>query len=435
MAMPETIKSSDVRRLIQPGHRVFVQAGIGEPRDIIEALAKASGGAGDHGDAAVDYLTVSIPGINSALAPRHLHRDAHLHTTFLHPGLGVGDTRRPISFLPMHYRDTYRYLQSGERFDIAVIQVTPPDAEGFCSLGISVDFVPAILDSCDIVIAELNSQMPAPPDSLKIPLSKIHYRVDVDHPLPCSQAAEPGETELAIARNVAGLIDDDSCIQIGIGKLPGGILKELSGHRRLGLHSGLVSDAAQHLIESGVITGESKTIDRRSHVTGLAWGSAAFYRWLGDRPDIAFRPVDYTHDLRTLSAIDQFVSINSVIEIDLQGQANAEVMDSQQVSATGGLVDFARGARASHGGKSIIALPATAMRSTRSRIVSQLSTRMVTLCRADVDYVVTEYGCASLFGQSVQARATSLVAIAAPEFRDQLWQDWENAQSKRVQAE
>ena len=435
MDMPEAIELNDVERLIRPGYRVFVQAGVGEPRDIIAALAGPADGASDHCDATVDYLTVSIPGINSALAPRNLHRGAHLHTTFLHPGLGEGDTHRPVSFIPMHYRDTYRFLQTGDRFDVGVIQVSPPDDDGLCSLGISVDFVPAILDSCDIVIAELNPQLPAPPDSLKIPLSTIHYRVDVDHPLPCSHIAEPGETELAIAANVAGLIDDDSCIQIGIGKLPGGILKALSGHRRLGLHSGLISDAAQQLIESGVITGESKSIDRGSHVTGLAWGSVAFYDWLRDRPDIAFRPVDYTHDLRTLSAIDQFVSINSVVEIDLQGQANAEVVNGQQVSATGGLVDFTRGARASHGGKSILALPATAMRGTRSRIVSQLSSRIVTLCRADVDYVVTEYGCASLFGQSIQSRAQSLVDIAAPAFRDQLWQDWENAQSKRVQAE
>lgn len=427
MAMPQTIEASDVQRLIRPGYRVFVQSGVGEPREIIAALARSPDSACDDGDAQVDYLTVSIPGINSALSPRNLHRGAHLRTTFLHPGLERGDAREPIDFLPMHYRDTYRYLHTGESFDAAIVQVSPPDAAGFCSLGISVDFVPAILDRCDVVICEINRQMPAPPDSLKIPLSSIHYRVDVDHALPCSEAAVPGETELAIARNVASLVDDDSCIQIGIGKLPGGILKALSGHRRLGLHSGLVSDAAQHLIESGVITGESKSIDRGSHVTGLAWGSAAFYRWLCDQPNIAFRPVDYTHDLRTLSAIDQFVSINSVVEIDLQGQANAETINGRQVSATGGLVDFARGARASHGGKSILALPATAMRGTRSRVAAQLSSRIVTLCRADVDYVVTEYGCASLFGQSTQSRAQSLIDIAAPAFRDQLWQDWENA--------
>ena len=425
--MPETIEVNTVRQLIRPGYRVFVQAGVGEPRDIIATLAAETDHPGQADDAAVEYLTVSIPGINAALAPRTLHRGSHLCSTFMHAGLDGGDTHRPIRFLPLHYRDTSRLLQAGKRFDVALIQLAPPDAEGFCSLGISVDFVPAILDKCDCIIAEINPQMPAPACSPRIPLSAIHYRVDVDHPLPHSEADVPGATELAIARNVADLIDDGCCIQIGIGKLPGGILRQLADHRRIGLHSGLLSDGARDLIEAGVVTGECKSIDRGRHVTGMAWGSAGFYHWVQRQPDIVFRPVDYTHDLRTLAAIDQFISINSVLEVDLNGQANAETVNGQQVSATGGLLDFARGARASRGGKSILALPATAMRGSRSRIVPRLSSPITTLCRADVDYVVTEYGCAALFGQCTEARAQSLVDIAAPDYRDELWQAWENA--------
>jgi len=215
----------------------------------------------------------------------------------------------------------------------------------------------------------------------------------------------------------------------------GSILRQLAGHRRLGLHSGLISDETRPLIEAGMFTGESKTIDRGRHITGMAWGSATFYRGLEEQTDIAYRAVDYTHDLRKLAAIHQLVSKNSVIEADLYGQANAETINGQQVSATGGLVDFARGARAARGGKSILAMPATAMRGSRSRIVSQLSSHITTLCRADTDYVVTEYGCACLFRLSTESRAKALVDIAAPTYRDQLWLDWENARSKRVQAE
>ncbi|MCR9184202.1 MAG: 4-hydroxybutyrate CoA-transferase [Halieaceae bacterium] len=424
--MPSTVEIDTVRQLIKPGYRVFVQAGIGEPRDLITALSGGPDHPGQTDDAAVEYLTVSIPGINAALAPLTMHRGAHLCSTFMHAGLDAGATHRPIRFLPLHYRDTSRFLEAGERFDVAVIQVAPPDTEGFCSLGISVDFVPAILDKCDCIIAEVNSQMPAPVSSPRIPLSAIHYRVDVDHPLPCSEPAVPGATELAIARNVADLIDDGSCIQIGIGKLPGCILKHLAGHRRLGLHSGLLSDGVRELIEADVVTGECKSVDRGRHVTGMAWGSSAFYDWIQRHPDIVFQPVDYTHDLRILASIDQFISINSVLEVDLYGQANAETINGRQVSASGGLVDFARGARASRGGKSIIALPATAMRGRKSRIVAGLSSPITTLCRADVDYVVTEYGHAALFGQCTEARAQLLVDIAAPDYRDELWHAWEN---------
>jgi 4-hydroxybutyrate CoA-transferase len=425
--MPDTINANAVRQLIRGGYRVFVQAGVGEPRDIIAALQAGPDQPERADEAAVEYLTVSIPGINTALAPGKLHRGAQLYSTFLHAGLDDHDAQRAIRFLPLHYRDTSRFLQSGERFDIAIIQLAPPDADGLCSLGISVDFVPALLDRCDCIVAEINPQMPAPASSPRIPLSAIHYRVDVDHQLPCSEAVIPGATELAIARNVAGLIDDGSCIQTGIGKLPGGILKQLAGHRRIGLHSGLLCDGARELIEAGVITGECKSIDRGRHVTGMAWGNTAFYHWIQQQPNIVFKPVDYTHDLRTLASIDQFISINSVLEVDINGQANAETVNGRQVSATGGLLDFARGARASRGGKSIIALPATAMRGSRSRIVARLSSPITTLCRADVDYVVTEYGCASLFGQCTEARAQSLVDIAAPGFRDELWQAWEHS--------
>jgi 4-hydroxybutyrate CoA-transferase len=411
--------------MIEPGFRVFVQGGVGEPATIVAALNALAAETASTDAGGVDYIAVSIPGINQNLVPGNLAQGSHLTTFFMHPGIDRGDAGQSAKFLPLHYRDIYRYLQREGRFDLGIIQVSPPDDAGLCSLGVSVDFVPAILDKCDRIIAEVNERMPRPPGSPTLHVSQLDFMVRADYPLPEKGRTNAGKIELAVARNVAALIEDDSCIQIGIGKLPGGILNELSNHRRLGLHTGLVSDEVGELIDRGVITGESKNIDRGEHVVGMAWGEPAFYEWLNSQDKVIFRPVDYTHDISVISSLDRFVSINSVLEVDLYGQANAETVNGRQVSATGGLVDFVRGARASKGGLSILALPATALQGQASRVVAALSGGIATVSRADIDHVVTEHGSTSLFAKSIEARAKALVDIAAPEFRDQLWTEWE----------
>ncbi|WP_019528265.1 acetyl-CoA hydrolase/transferase family protein [Dasania marina] len=417
--MPREITASDVAQCIPDNSRVFIQGGIGEPSTILQALAAANQAA-----KAVDYYGVSIPGINH-FSPHTFHPGANFHSFFLHQNIASASDDS-VFFHPLHYRDIYRFLQQQKPFDVAIIQVSPPDSKGRCSLGPSVDFVPAILDNSRCIIAECNRQLPAVQNAPTIAINDIDIVIDSDHALPSSPLSMCGDTETAIAQQVAALIDDGSCIQIGIGKLPGSILRALTNHQQLGLHSGLISEDAQALIEAGIITGEKKSIDRHQHVTGMALGSAAFYHWMAEQTQVMFRPVDYTHDQQTLAAINQFVSINSVLEIDLQGQANAERINGRAVSASGGLVDFVRGARASRGGKSILAMPATAKAGSQSRIVTQLDTNAITtLCRTDIDYVVTQYGHASLFTLGTEQRAKALVDIADPEHRDRLWHDWE----------
>jgi len=425
--MTTTVDADAVCRLIKPDFRIFVQGGVGEPATIVAALNALAAEPASADAGRVDYVSVSIPGINQNLVPGKLPQGSHLTTFFMHPGISRGEAGQSANFLPLHYRDIYRYLDQEDRFDIGLIQVSPPNDAGLCSLGVSVDFVPAILERCDCIVAEVNTGMPCPPGSPTLHVSQIDLLVEADYPPPEKAHTGAGKIELAVARNVAALIEDDSCIQIGIGKLPGGILNALSNHRRLGLHTGLVSDEVGELIDKGVMTGESKTIDRGAHVVGMAWGGRAFYEWLNCRDKVIFKPVNYTHDFNVISSIDRFVSINSVLEVDLYGQANAETLGGRQVSATGGLLDFIRGARASKGGRSILALPATALQGQTSRLVTALSDRITTISRADIDHVVTEYGSASLFAKSTDARAKALIDIAAPEFRDQLWTDWEQA--------
>lgn len=421
--MPREIQPTQIAELIPHGSQIFIQGGIGEPRTILEALAVS-----DQPHKSVDYYGVSIPGINN-FSPHTFHSGARFHTFFLHRNIAPA-TDNTLLFHPLHYRDIYRFMQQRDTFDVALIQVAPPNSRGLCSLGPSVDFVPAIMGNSRCIIAEINQQLPVTHNAPSIALQNIDVVINTDHPLPTSQKKIGGDTETAIARNVAALIDDSSCIQIGIGKLPGSILQQLKNHRGLGLHSGLISEEAKELIELGVITGENKTIDRYQHVTGLALGSDDLYHWVADQPQVMFRPVDYTHDQQTLAAINQFVAINSVLEIDLQGQSNAERVRGRAVSASGGLVDFVRGARASHGGKSILAIPATAMGGMQSRIVADLSDNAITtLCRTDIDHVVTEHGSASLFALDTEQRARALVDIAAPKMRDQLWDGWRKHRS------
>lgn len=420
--MTRALEPTQIAALIQHRSRVFIQGGVGEPRTILKALT-----APGQKHKAVDYYGVSIPGINT-FSPHTFHAGARFHTFFLHPNVAPAPPDA-VSFHPLHYRDIYRFLEQSASFDMAIIQVSPPDSNGLCSFGVSVDFVSAILTRSHCIVAEINQQLPAVRDAPSIPYQDIDMVVNTDHPLPTVDAQLGGGIEIAIAQHVAALIDDGSCLQVGIGKLPGSILRQLRNHQQLGLHSGLISETARELITTGVITGEKKTLDRGHHVTGLALGDEEFYRWIASHPKMVFRSVDYTHDQRTLAAIDQFVSLNSVLEIDLQGQANAERVSGRAVSASGGLVDFVRGARASRGGKSILALPASAMGGKRSRLVARLSENAITtLCRTDIDHVVTEYGSASLFALDTEQRASALTEIAQPEHRDRLWDNWEKSQ-------
>ena len=214
-------------------------------------------------------------------------------------------------------------------------------------------------------------------------------------------------------------------MQTGIGQIPAAVLAALSERNDLGLHSGLIDPSVQALIERGVITGQAKTLDRGLHVTGAALGDTALYDWLATQAAVAFRPASHTHEISAMRQIDNFVSINSAVEVDLYGQVNAEMIGTRQVSGTGGAVDFMRGAAASNGGRSIVALLATAREGAVSRIVPALSTgTAATAARTDVDYVITEFGVAHLWGASQATRAAALIDIAAPAHRDALRDAW-----------
>ncbi len=401
---------------LKAGMTVFVPGGMSEPRTLWSALRavpeKLQG---------VHFVETRLPGYRSE---SYAELECTATTFFLTAELHDAWQEGKIRFVPMHYRDTWDHLAQSH-FDLVLLQVGPPDADGLCSHGLTCDFVPAALGGASVLAAEINHALPSPPGTPKLALSEIDLAFVVDEPPPRLEMTEPTPRTAAIASHVAALIDDGACLQTGIGAIPDAVLGALGDRRDLGMHSGLISDGALDLIEAGALTGRRKSIDREHVVTGFAHGSARLYDWLRTSDSVLFRTVDYTHDPGVLSRIRGFTAINSAIEVDLYGQVNAEWLSGRQVSGTGGSVDFARGAARAPEGRSIIALPATAAGGRVSRIVPRLPVDApLTLLRTDVEWVVTEHGAVSLRGHSLEERAERLIEIAEPEFRSELRDAW-----------
>jgi 4-hydroxybutyrate CoA-transferase len=406
------IAASDLPGLIRPGMTVFVQGSVGAPLSLLAAIEAASPGLGE-----VHFVSPLTPGLNRiAIGPGSA--PSSLISFFDYRDLRQSFRAGPIEVMPLHYSAIPAWLER-QRIDVALIQLSPPDADGICSTGLAADFVPDMLGNARVVIAEINRAMPPVANGPKVPLARIDHIVDADYPLPFIAAPGTDETVARIVASAAALVRNGDTIQYGVGRIPQQVVAGLNEHRHLGLHSGLVTPVVRPLIESGAMTGARKSVDTGRHVTGAACGEPDFCRWIAAHSQFAFRPVRYTHAIATLAAIDNLVAINSVIQVDLFGQANAEFAGKRQVSGSGGLVDFMRGARASRGGRAILCLQSADPRAGRSNIVAALS-GPATVCRTDVDYVVTEHGVAALADRSVAARAEALIAIAAPEFRDQL---------------
>jgi 4-hydroxybutyrate CoA-transferase len=417
--MPRKIPAERLSDLLRPGMTAFVQGASGEPTPLLEALAAAPDASNG-----VHYVGCFIPGVN-ATDPASFHANARFTSFFVFGDIARSHAAGKVRFLPLHYTGIWDYL-AGLELDLTLIQVTPPDGAGRCSLGVSVHFVPAALDRAKVVVGEVNAAMSRPGRSYEIPYDRLDYVVNTERPLVTLATGNFGPEIHRIGAHVASLIDDGDTIQIGIGKVPAAVLAALRDRRDLGLHGGLVSDEVADLHEAGVITGARKSHDPGVMVCTAALGSVRVYDWAGRCPELRFAPVSYTHDIRVLGQIDDFVAINSVLAVDLSGQANAEMLGGRQVSGTGGLLDFVRGARLSRGGRSILALPSTAGGGKASRIVPRLGAGDVVSCpRADADIVVTEHGVARLRDRSVDERAEALIAIAAPAFRRDLAEQWQ----------
>jgi acyl-CoA hydrolase len=305
--------------------------------------------------------------------------------------------------------------------DVALVQVSPPDRHGNCSLGVSVDIVRAAVDTAKVVVAEVNPRMPRTHGDAFIRFDRITHVVQVDHPIPELVPEPIGEVERAIGAHVASLIRDGDTLQTGIGGIPNAVLVALRHHRDLGIHTEMFSDGVVDLVERGVVTGAQKSIHRGKLVTSFVMGTKRLYDFVDDNPLIEMLPSDYVNDPFVIARHRKMVAINSALAVDLTGQVCADSIGSKFYSGVGGQVDFIRGAARAPEGRAILALPSTAKSGTVSRIAVELAAGSgVTTTRNDVQYVVTENGIASLHGKTVRERVRALAAIAHPRFRDDL---------------
>lgn len=365
--------------------------------------------------AGLTFVGVWIPGVNT-IDWAGFDPKTRAESIFLSPALRASFEAGRTSFLPLPYTQAWPWL-STTPLDGGVVIVSPPDASGTVSLGLSPDFAPAILGRADVpVLGLVNPNMPAPPGSPRVPVSRFAALAhDATALTQVTEAALPSTFD-AIAAHVAGLVAPGDTLQFGLGNVQQAVLAALGNQRGLSVHSGMISTPVLSLL------------DRDPDVaitTGVAIGTADFYQHAGRDPRIRFLPVAETHALARLAAISRFTAINSVIEVDLFGQANAEFLAGRQVSGTGGLVDFLRGAAASPGGRGIAALASTAQGGKVSRILPRLAPNAVSIARADMDIVVTEHGIACLKGRSLDGRANALIAIADPAHRDHLARSWD----------
>jgi acetyl-CoA hydrolase len=414
--MPTEIRASDLQlaRFIRPGDTVVWPQGTAEPLTLTEALVAQRHAFGP--------VTVFLgPAFSDTLRPEHTDRLRFLAMS------AIGTHRRLVEarvlrLIPCQLSDVPGLFQSGVlKSEVVFLHLSPPaDGRGEYSMGIVNDYLKIAMRRARVVIAEVNEQLPWTHADEPLDFARVDYVVRTSRP-PLEQATRtPSETDRAIARRVAELVPDGGVIQIGIGAMPAAILDALHSHRRLGIHSGMIGDSVVDLVASGAVTNETKPFDRGVSVTGALLGTRRLYDFAHRNPQLVLKPLTFTHNVELLAQIDRFISLNSAIEIDLGGQVNAEVAGGVYIGAVGGQVDYVRAARRSRGGRSIIALPATARGGKVSRIVAALNAPVVTTARSDVDVVVTEFGAAELRGISLEERARRLVAIAAPQFREEL---------------
>ena len=325
-------------------------------------------------------------------------------------------------YVPLFLSELPKLFRKGEqRVDTALVQVSPPDQHGNCSLGISVEATRAACEVAGRIIAHINPAMPRTHGDSFINLRNIHAAYESREPLITTGARAASPVESRIGANVASLVEDGACLQMGIGAIPDAALRCLGGHQHLGIHTEMFSDGVLPLLDAGVIDNSRKKVARGRTVTGFAMGGDALYSHVHDNPEVTFLDIEFVNNPTVIAKNPRVTSINSALQIDLSGQVCADSIGHRIYSGVGGQVDFVLGAAYSEHGKSIIALPSTAQGGQSSRLVSTLAAGAgVVTTRAQVDYLVTEYGVAQLRGRSLSERAAALVAIAHPAFRETL---------------
>jgi acyl-CoA hydrolase len=403
-------------KVVQTGQRVFVHGSAATPRSLLQALLARGGEI-----TKVELVAISLLGALEWDKPE-VTDHFFMNSLFVSENVRGWVARSSGDYVPVFLSEIPALFRSGTLpVDVAFLQVSPPDAHGYCSLGTSVDAALAAAQQAKIVVAQINPRMPRTLGDSHLHISAFHGVFEESSELPeVSYGAEVDPASEKIGEVVAGLIEDGSTLQMGIGAIPDAVLKFLGSHKNLGIHTEMFSDGVIPLVERGVITNANKKVERGKIVTAFVLGSRALYDFVHDNPFVNFRDVSWVNDTSVIRKNARVVAINSALQIDLTGQVCADSIGTYQYSGIGGQMDFMRGAALSEGGKPIIALPATTSKGI-SRIAPMLNQGGgVVTTRGHVHYVVTEHGCVNLYGKALQERARLLTSIAAPEHREAL---------------
>jgi len=416
------VSASEAVSVIQSGDRVWVHSGCAVPGVLVDAMVSR------YTDL-TDVEVVHLMGLHNAAYVRPEMEGHFRHNAFF-VGRNVRDSvsEGRADVTPIFLSEVPALLCRRQfALDVALIQVSPPDEHGFCSFGVAVECTKAATNVAKVVIAQVNPRMPRTLGDSFIHISQIDYCVEADTPLlelPRPGSYEPdAEKEVFdnIGRHVAGLVEDGSTLQVGIGRIPDAILGHLEDRKNLGIHSEMVSDGIMSLVEKGVMTNKKKTLLPGKIVASFVLGSRKLFDFINDNPLMEFRPTDFTNDPFVISQNRKMVAMNSALAIDLSGQVSADSLGRNWYGGLGGLVDFLRGAARSEEGKPVVAFPSTAANGSRSRILPfHPQGAGITASRGDVHYVATEFGVVNLHGKTIRERAELLISIAHPSFRREL---------------
>ena len=399
--------------LIQSGHGVYIHSNAAAPHTLIEAMTARKSEL--RGVKIYQIITLGP----APYAEPDCQDSFYVHCMFVGP-----NTRRAVNegradYTPVFFSALPRLFSSQQvKVDVCLLSVSPPDEDGYMTLGPSVDSTWAAIEHSQIIIAEVNKQIPRTFGATRIHVDKIDALVESDRPLPLLHNEEPDETCMAIGRNVASLVEDGATLQMGIGAIPNAVLKFLGNKKNLGVHTEMFSDGVIELVESGVVTNSRKTVCPGKIAVSFAMGSKRVYDFIDNNEDVEFAGSEWINNSSIIAQNYRMTAINSALQIDLTGQVCADSLGCEMYSGCGGQVDFIRGSGNSIGGKAIIAMESTAKSGTLSKIVPALNPGAgVVTSRADLHYVVTEYGIANLHGKNLKDRVKALIEISHPDFR------------------
>lgn len=413
--MTNFVSAEEALKLVRSGDRVYIHSVAAAPQQLIKALTERADELRD-----VELVHLHTEGSAPYSDPKYTD-SFRINAFFVGENIRDAVNHARADYIPVFLSEIPAlFRQNVLPLDVALINVSPPDSHGFCSLGVSVDIARAAVDCAKTVIAQINPHMPRTIGDALVHVKDIHAMVEVNDPLPEVPVPNLNDTDRAIGRYIAELIDDGATLQMGIGSIPNAVLASLGNHKDLGIHTEMFSDGVINLVEKGVVTGKLKAKHPGKIVAGFVMGTKRLYDFIDDNPQVLMLDIEYVNDTSVIRRNPKATAINSAIEVDLTGQVCADSIGTRLYSGVGGQMDFIRGASLSPGGKPIIALPSST-KNGETKIVPYLKQGAgVVTTRAHVHYIVTEFGVAYLYGKNLRQRATELINIAHPDHREAL---------------